>query len=64
MFGESGIDIETLSYASNLSITKIRSILKDLEIKKIISKNKSGKKFVYTMNLITLLEKYKDLTQE
>lgn len=64
LFGESGIDIETLSYASDLSITKIRSILKDLEIKKIISKNKSGKKFVYTMNLITLLEKYKDLTQE
>lgn len=58
LFGEKRMDVNTLSHFSEIGITKVRHILKDLEEKSLVTKHRSGKKFEYTVNLNELLEIY------
>lgn len=64
LFGEGGIDIETLSFAGEISTSKTRSIIKYLESENLILKNKVGKKFEYKINLTNLLKVYEELEVE
>lgn len=61
LFGENRIDVETLSHFSAIGITKVRSILRELEKNDFIIKYKSSKKYEYAIDLNKLLFAYEKL---
>ena len=54
LFGESNLDVTLLSELSNLGESTTRVILKELEAKDLIIKNKKGNKYLYSISLTNL----------
>ena len=56
LFGEEGLGVVELSSVLNIGKSKIRELLKILENKQLILKNKSGNKYIYRIDLDKLIE--------
>lgn len=58
LFGEEGIDVETLAHELNLSVPSIRTYIKELDPNMLLI-CKSGNKKLYDINLDAFLENEK-----